>query len=179
VPTLTALRLTRESERPLSFGDIRTALGGKGEGLLLGEDLQTNGLLLCAPARSKSFWYLKFEGCMGDVDGAARAVLHVAGELARWRLEEFSHSTSAAIPLTARERQVMRLLSWGKTDSEAAQELKISARTVRFHVDNAKRKLGVASRAQAIVLSLRGRQSTARLGDDAESWPARRQGGVE
>ena len=44
--------------------------------------------------------------------------------------------------------------SWvadGKTDFEVGKILSISPRTVRFHIRNAKTKLGVATRIQAVA----------------------------
>jgi DNA-binding CsgD family transcriptional regulator len=182
--TLPVLKHVRASEYPLTFDELQQVLaqrGGDFAGFNPSGRHQAKGMLSCAPARGKLFWLLKFAG--GDesaVSGLTRALLHVAGELAYWRLEELSQATTAMTPLTSRERQVMRLLSWGKTDAEAAQELGISPRTVRFHVDNAKRKLGVASRAQAIVLSLRGRQASV-LNEDhqVEGWLVERQEAFE
>lgn len=57
--------------------------------------------------------------------------------------------------LSAREIACLRALATGKTDSEAAKELGISQRTVRFHIDAVKAKLGVATRVQAVAKALR------------------------
>lgn len=178
------VKFAREADRPVTFDEVRKALGLKGDDWvrLAPPGLRrADGMVLCAPSKGKSFWYFRFVGLGAQVSGVARAVLHVAAELAYWRFDELAHTRAAGTPLTARERQVMRLLSSGRTDGEAADELKISARTVRFHVDNAKRKLGVASRAQAIVLSLRGRQPSERPDDDQldGAWPASLQGRLE
>ena len=52
--------------------------------------------------------------------------------------------------LTRREIQTLKWAAAGKTDGEIAQIVGISAPTVRFHLTNASRKLGVAGRTQAI-----------------------------
>ena len=167
------LKFTREADGPVTFDEMRKALGLDGEewGKAAPPGLRrAEGMTLCVPSKRKSYWYFRFAGLGARMSGVARAVLHVAAELAFRRFEDLANTTPASTPLTVRERQVMRLLSSGKTDGEAADELKISPRTVRFHVDNAKRKLGVASRAQAIVLSLRGRQTLEQPNEDeAES----------
>jgi pimeloyl-ACP methyl ester carboxylesterase/DNA-binding CsgD family transcriptional regulator len=54
-------------------------------------------------------------------------------------------------PLTPRERRVLELLRSGKTNAEIAAQVFISDKTVRNHLSSVYRKLGVASRAQAIV----------------------------
>lgn len=51
--------------------------------------------------------------------------------------------------LTAREREVLRWTAGGKTGWEIAQILGIGERTVVFHIENAKTKLGAASRSHA------------------------------
>ena len=54
-------------------------------------------------------------------------------------------------PLTERERDVLRLLLEGASNREIAQRLVLSVNTVKRHVYNLCGKLGVQSRAQAIV----------------------------
>jgi pimeloyl-ACP methyl ester carboxylesterase/DNA-binding CsgD family transcriptional regulator len=51
--------------------------------------------------------------------------------------------------LSAREREVLRLVAAGRTDAEIAAELVISAHTVHRHVANIRSRLGVTSRAAA------------------------------
>jgi len=54
-------------------------------------------------------------------------------------------------PLTERERDVLRLLLEGASNREIAQRLVLSVNTVKRHVYNLCGKLGVQSRAQAII----------------------------
>ena len=53
--------------------------------------------------------------------------------------------------LTAREREVFELLILNKTTKDIADELFISEKTVRNHISNVMQKLGVKSRAVAVV----------------------------
>jgi len=55
--------------------------------------------------------------------------------------------------LTRREREVFEVLARGFDNREIAARLKISAKTVRNHVSTIFSKLGVTSRAQAVVLA--------------------------
>src|SRR5262249_40424536 len=55
--------------------------------------------------------------------------------------------------LTAREREVLALLTEGLGDADIAERLSLSEKTVRNHVSNVFDKLGVWSRAQAIVFA--------------------------
>jgi NarL family two-component system response regulator LiaR len=57
--------------------------------------------------------------------------------------------------LTDRESEVLKMVALGKTDPEIAQRLNISERTVRYHLHNMYRKLGVNRRCEAIVWALR------------------------
>ncbi len=55
--------------------------------------------------------------------------------------------------LSAREREVLVLLAEGLSNIEIAERLAISEKTVRNHASNIFDKLGVWSRAQAIVFA--------------------------
>jgi pimeloyl-ACP methyl ester carboxylesterase/DNA-binding CsgD family transcriptional regulator len=55
--------------------------------------------------------------------------------------------------LSARERQVLSLISDGLSNTDIAERLAISEKTVRNHASNVFDKLGVWSRAQAIVFA--------------------------
>ncbi|MFN8589856.1 MAG: LuxR C-terminal-related transcriptional regulator [Thermomicrobiales bacterium] len=57
--------------------------------------------------------------------------------------------------LTARERQVLRLLAAGHTDRESAAMLFISPRTVETHITNMLNKLGLPSRFALVVYAAR------------------------
>jgi DNA-binding CsgD family transcriptional regulator len=56
--------------------------------------------------------------------------------------------------LTAREADVLQLLTQGASDHDIATDLGIAYGTVRKHLDNVYRKLGVKRRAQAVALTL-------------------------
>jgi predicted ATPase/DNA-binding NarL/FixJ family response regulator len=60
-----------------------------------------------------------------------------------------------ALGLTARERDVLRLLQAGMTDREIADALSISERTAGNHVQHAMQKIGVSSRTGAAVYAAR------------------------
>jgi LuxR family maltose regulon positive regulatory protein len=60
-------------------------------------------------------------------------------------------SSALAEPLTEREREVLRLLLEGASNREIARRLVLSINTVKRHIYNLCGKMGVQSRAQAIV----------------------------
>ena len=57
--------------------------------------------------------------------------------------------------LTAREREVLRLLAEGLANKTIAHRLGISEHTVKFHVNAILGKLGVESRTEAVVRATR------------------------
>jgi pimeloyl-ACP methyl ester carboxylesterase/DNA-binding CsgD family transcriptional regulator len=59
----------------------------------------------------------------------------------------------AFVALSPREREILALISQGLGNSEIGERLSISEKTVRNHVSNVFDKLGVWTRAQAIVLA--------------------------
>jgi DNA-binding CsgD family transcriptional regulator len=61
-----------------------------------------------------------------------------------------SSSDGNETPLTAREREVIELVSSGATNQEIANALIISESTVKSHVKHILRKLGAANRAEAV-----------------------------
>jgi LuxR family maltose regulon positive regulatory protein len=54
-------------------------------------------------------------------------------------------------PLSERELEVLQLIAAGKSNSRIAQELFVTAGTVKTHIRNIYRKLDAHSRTQALV----------------------------
>ena len=52
-------------------------------------------------------------------------------------------------PLTTRELEILRLVAEGQTNGSIARELWVTEQTVKFHLSNTYRKLGVANRTEA------------------------------
>lgn len=57
--------------------------------------------------------------------------------------------------LTAKEKEVLRLIGRGRSNAEIASELYIGAGTVKSHINRIFNKLGVRDRPQAILVALR------------------------
>jgi DNA-binding NarL/FixJ family response regulator len=70
-------------------------------------------------------------------------------------LDDEREPASEPEPLTAREREVLVLLSRGLTNREIAARLGISAHTAKFHVSSVFGKLGAGSRAEAVSQGMR------------------------
>lgn len=68
-------------------------------------------------------------------------------DLSRWRGEKGAESPAA---LTSREKEILRTLAEGRTAKEVGAALGISHKTVAFHRNNVKRKLGVRKTVELI-----------------------------
>ena len=64
-------------------------------------------------------------------------------------------SSSADVPLTPRETQVLRQVALGLSNREIADALEISIETVKEHVQNLLRKIALDDRTQAAVWAIR------------------------
>ena len=62
-----------------------------------------------------------------------------------------------AVGLNDREIEVLTWVARGKTSAEIAQILGLTKRTVDFHTDNARGKLGAATRTEAAIKAATGR----------------------
>jgi two-component system, NarL family, nitrate/nitrite response regulator NarL len=92
-----------------------------------------------------------------QIDAALRAVaagLTVRGPSPQNRT--FGPLAEEAWPvLTPREIEVLAALRDGLSNKEAARRLGISPHTVKFHIESLFKKLGAASRAEAVVKGLK------------------------
>jgi LuxR family quorum sensing-dependent transcriptional regulator len=85
-------------------------------------------------------------------------VIQMAGLVLTERLMSFAEVEPKIAPsLTPREHDSLALVADGKTDWEISVILGVSEATARFHVDNARRKLGAVTRAQAVARLLHQR----------------------
>ena len=64
--------------------------------------------------------------------------------------ENSPSSGAKAAGLTEREIAILTELASGKSNDEIAKELWVTQQTVKFHLTNVYRKLGVANRTEAI-----------------------------
>ena len=95
-------------------------------------------------------------GATTEVATGRRLVLFVALHTSRWgpRFRRAPDDRDVQRSLSAREREVVRLVAQGRTGPEIADELGIAHDTVRTHVRNAMDKLGARSRAHLVAKAL-------------------------
>jgi two-component system, NarL family, response regulator LiaR len=102
------------------------------------------------------------------IRGAAEGRVQLAPEAAARLMREVSAPENPEA-LTERETEVLRLLARGKANKQIASELFVEEKTVKSHVLNILRKLGVQSRTQAALHAVRtGLVSTEELSE--ERW---------
>jgi len=95
---------------------------------------------------------LRLAQARGIVPSYVTTLLRAFGEQTRANAALHSARSSSLVePFTQREREVLRLLLEGASNREIARHLVISVNTVKKHIYNLYSKLGVQSRAQAIV----------------------------
>jgi DNA-binding CsgD family transcriptional regulator len=61
---------------------------------------------------------------------------------------------SRGVPLSAREKQCLTLAAQGQTTQDMALQLGVSERTIQFHFDGIRGKLGAANRPEAVAKAI-------------------------
>jgi DNA-binding NarL/FixJ family response regulator len=95
-----------------------------------------------------------------SVVAAAQGLIALPGALADWLYEQRPVAGTVALgsldePLTAREREVLELVSEGLSNKLIARRLQISEHTVKFHISSISSKLGASSRTDAVSRGVR------------------------
>ena len=125
---------SRAMPYPAAYARTRQA-----EALLAGRQSGVAVPLLRAAHRTAT--ELAAAGLRSEVERVARR--------GRVPLPDATTGAPSLATLTRREREVLELLSWGRTNREIASELFISERTVGVHVSRVLTKLGAGNRAEA------------------------------
>ncbi len=136
------MTLTEEQRRALEIG----AAHGYREGV-------------CVPIHGPGAYLVlgSYAGAAPDTSAEAMAELHLLTLHAHVRLAAL-HARRPAAPaeatgaaLSAREIEALACVFSGLTDAGIGRTMGVGERTARFHVDNARRKLGAKTRAQAVA----------------------------
>ncbi|MDL5199433.1 helix-turn-helix transcriptional regulator [Streptomyces sp. ALI-76-A] len=87
--------------------------------------------------------------------GATPLLDQVNALVRRGRLADTAAAGDRAPVLTARERDVLRLLALGRSNRQIGEELFITGKTASVHVSNILAKLGAAGRTEAVAVAYR------------------------
>lgn len=122
--------------------------------------MHANPAYLEAALNAGGTGYVLKSAARGEMADAIEAVLsgriYVTKALAGEHLKRFTDPVRAAasLRLSKREREILQLIAEGKAAKEAAHVLAISAKTVAFHRENIKRKLGLKTTAELTKYAL-------------------------
>lgn len=150
-----------EGSSPFLISDLRkdpTHAGARWLDLMAETVRRGDGLVVPIHRAGQPIAGANFGGLEPDSSPLTRALLQVVAHASIERALALRDGTSPSVSvLSAREAQCLRQVAIGRPDAEIGQLLGISPRTVRFHVDSAKAKLGVSTRIQAVAKALRER----------------------
>jgi len=156
------LRTLHHASGPVSLGDIRSGragfilTGGEQAALAAMGPPRANGLVMSifGPNGYRGFGFVSGPG--PDPDGRARSVLQYLLQHAHDRLRALhvGRRDTPALRLSLREREILNAARHGLNDEEIAQATAITVRTVRFHFENARRKLTARNRTEAIATAV-------------------------
>ncbi len=129
----------------LSGPDAVAALRGRGSAVLvLSADGTRQGVLDAVAAGAAG--YVTKDADPTDIVAAVRAVAaggsYISPTLASFLLEAADPSARPAVTLTNREREILALVAAGERDTDIAERLFISVRTVGSHLDRIRDKTG-------------------------------------
>ncbi|WP_108523184.1 autoinducer binding domain-containing protein [Bradyrhizobium algeriense] len=162
------VRRARAEHALFSWGGEASALAGNREQRRFFDEATTFGIRsgITVPIRSGFGRMAAFTLATGDRDlhperlvADGKDLVHLVGLhfhcYVAARLDVLSASKLAASELTQRERQCLAWTARGKAVVDIAVLVQIAPRTVVFHLENARRKLGAASIAQCVAEALR------------------------
>ena len=117
----------------------------------------TAGFVVPVRTAGKLLGIVLYGGVRCRLGPIERSILHLLGHSALMHAIALKDAPKEAATkeLSPRELQCLQWASKGKTDAEIGVILGISARTARFHIENAKRKLGAATRVQSVAEAMR------------------------
>ncbi|WP_157980964.1 LuxR C-terminal-related transcriptional regulator [Aliidiomarina shirensis] len=101
------------------------------------------------PAQLSALLTKALQGKMALSEG----VVEILAKALRYSESEIQQASQQ--PLTKREKEILRLLTEGKSNRILAEELAISEGTVKVHIKNILKKLGLRSRMQAALWQLK------------------------
>ena len=137
---MTAHRLSRVSQIPGDVARAHLRVKHK-DGIWHAIDVWANNLLQNPAVNGLVIYFRDVSGSLGAEGVRAEQTAAIL--------------TAKEFHLTQSELRILALLVDGRSNAKVAEQLVISPSTVRFHVTNIIRKLGVANRTEAAALAVR------------------------
>ena len=89
------------------------------------------------------------------IRGAMAGQSKLSSEATQVLIQEMRNPSARDYDLTAREKEILKLMVDGLPNTEIANHLGVSPSTAKFHVSNILSKLGVTSRTEAVSVALK------------------------
>lgn len=159
-PVVTHLRTTLTT---FSWSDVKCSRPLSNEELRIMDEARdfnvTDGLIVPIATLSGSLAIVSPCGRAPDVSPRARravSMVSVFGHQSLTRLNQRNpRGDQTYEPLSAREREVMQLVAFGKSDADISEILNLRPTTIFAHVESARRKLGTPNRPAAVAMALK------------------------
>lgn len=90
----------------------------------------------------------------GEIWVGRSVAVHLLEELTALHARRARPADQRLVRMTGREREIVRLIAAGASNKEIADRLSITERTVKAHLTNIFRKLGVSSRLHLAIYAL-------------------------
>ncbi|WP_432559409.1 helix-turn-helix transcriptional regulator [Granulicoccus sp. GXG6511] len=126
------------------WSGVRTAAAALAEGDPAAAEAQIQAGHRLAAELGAADFVSRFEALSAGLPSASRKRAPEQGDRSADR-----SSTGRSVGLTARELEVLQLVTQGRTNGEIASELVVTTKTISVHVSNILAKLGVGSRTEA------------------------------
>ena len=155
------LMRSRNEKQPYRFSELRDdARHGHfdWQGFMPAEAVSGDGVVVPVVENATLQTLLVFAGERPLVNAATMVLMQTVSLAIQARLKDIRDNVPAdnRVEITTREAQCLQWLEEGNSDDEIASILGISRRTVRFHLDNLKKKYGVTRRTQVLAKRLKG-----------------------
>jgi DNA-binding CsgD family transcriptional regulator len=114
-----------------------------------------DSLRVYLPSRADEAWFFFFDRDRRGFGARERMLVQALRPyLTLWRRRwGDARPAAATVRLTGREREILDHVAAGRSNAEIARELWLSPHTVRKHLENVYRKLGVNNRTEAAGMS--------------------------
>jgi NarL family two-component system response regulator LiaR len=89
------------------------------------------------------------------IRGAMAGQSKLSSEATQVLIQEMRNPSARDYDLTAREKEILKLMVDGLANTDIAERLGVSPSTAKFHVSNILSKLGVTSRTEAVAMALK------------------------